>query len=69
VALLPPVEWVRSTDNSPNGNCVEVAVLPSREVAMRNSRDPQGVALVFTQDEVAAFLASAKQGELDFLLH
>ena len=36
-------------------NCVELAALPGGEVAVRNSRDPRGPALVYTRDEVSAF--------------
>jgi hypothetical protein len=42
---------------------VEVAFLPSGEVAMRNSRDPGGPALVFTRPEWDAFLGGAGDGE------
>jgi hypothetical protein len=34
---------------------------------MRNSRDPQGPALVYTKAEVAAFLAGVRNGEFDDL--
>ena len=38
---------------------------PGGEVAMRNSRDPGGPALIFSRNEMAAFLAGAKDGESD----
>jgi hypothetical protein len=44
---------------------VEAAVLDGGDVAMRNSRYPCGPALIFTRDEMAAFLAGAKDGEFD----
>lgn len=34
---------------------------------MRNSRDPQGPALVYTPEEIEAFLAGVKRGEFDGL--
>ena len=49
--------------SGPNGNCVELAPLPDGTVAMRNSRDPQGVALVFTRPEFEAFVQGAIAGE------
>ena len=61
--LLPPVRWKKSSYSSPNGNCVELAPLPDGTVAMRNSRDPQGVALVFTRPEFEAFVQGAIAGE------
>jgi hypothetical protein len=36
-------------------------------VAVRNSRDPYGPALVYTSAEIAAFLEGAKAGEFDDL--
>jgi hypothetical protein len=39
----------------------------SGDVAVRNSRHPSGPALIFTRDEMAAFLAGAKDGEFDDL--
>jgi Domain of unknown function (DUF397) len=56
--------WVRSTHSGPTGgNCVEIAFLASGEVAMRNSRYPEGSVLIFTRPEWAAFLGGARDGE------
>ncbi|GKQ33841.1 DUF397 domain-containing protein [Streptomyces sp. A012304] len=60
--------WIKSSHSGPEGDCVEMAVLDGGGVAMRNSRDPEGPALVYTPAEVAAFLAGAKDGEFDHLL-
>ena len=60
--------WVKSRHSNAEGNCVEVAALAEGGVAMRNSRDPHGPALIYTSAEVAAFLAGAKAGEFDHLL-
>lgn len=64
-AGLAGVTWRRSRHSGQLGNCVETAALAAGEVAMRNSRDPGGPALIFTRDEMAAFLAGAKDGEFD----
>jgi hypothetical protein len=66
-AGLGPVEWRKSTASNPSGNCVQVAALPDGEVAMRNSRHPDGPALVYTRAEIAAFLAGVRNGEFDDL--
>ncbi|MFD7436299.1 DUF397 domain-containing protein [Streptomyces sp. NPDC059861] len=60
--------WTKSRHSNAEGNCVEVAALIDGGVALRNSRDPDGPALVYTADELAAFLAGAKDGEFDHLV-
>lgn len=55
--------WVKSSYSGPQGNCVEVARLSDGSVAMRNSRHPDGPALVFTSAEWEAFLNGARTGE------
>ena len=68
-ADLRGLAWRRARRSSPSGNCVELARLPGGVgVAMRNSRDPMGPALIYTVDEIAAFLDDARAGELDFLV-
>ena len=65
---LPMVVWTKSSWSNPDGNCVEVATLPGGDIAVRNSRDPQGPALVYTPDEIKAFVRGAKTGDFDELL-
>jgi len=56
--------WIKSSHSGPTGgNCVEVAFLAGGDVAMRNSRSPDGPALVFTRAEWDAFLGGARDGE------
>jgi len=64
-----PVRWQKSRRSNPSGNCVELAPLPGgNEIAVRNSRDPEGPALVYTVDEIAAFIHGARDGDFDNLL-
>ena len=64
-----PVNWQKSRLSNPSGNCVEMASLPGLDgVAVRNSRHPGGPALVYTRDEIIAFIAGAKGGDFDNLL-
>lgn len=66
---LPAVSWQKSRRSNPSGNCVELAMLPGgTEVAIRNSRFPQGPALIYTSAEIAAFVRGAKDGDFDHLL-
>lgn len=55
--------WVKATASDPQHNCVEIARLEGGGVAFRNSRFPDGPALVFTRSEMAAFLDGAGKGE------
>jgi hypothetical protein len=64
-AELGNVRWVKSQYSNGTGECVELATLPSGEIAMRNSRFPAGPVLVYTPGEIKAFLAGAKDGEFD----
>jgi hypothetical protein len=64
---LGPVAWRKSRASNPSGNCVEAAALPDGSVALRNSRHPEGPALVYTRAEIAAFLAGVRDGEFDDL--
>jgi hypothetical protein len=43
---------------------VEVAQLPDA-IALRDSKNPSGAALIFTPDEWVAFIEGAKDGEFD----
>lgn len=56
--------WIKSRRSGPTGgNCVEVAFLSDGEIAMRNSRHPEGPTLVFSRAEWDAFLGGAQDGE------
>jgi hypothetical protein len=68
VDQLGPVSWRKSVVSNPNGDCVELALLPAGGVAVRNSRAPDGPALVYTRAEIAAFVRGAKGGEFDDLV-
>ena len=60
--------WRKSTASNPSGNCVELAVLPDGRVGMRNSRFPRGPRLIYTRDEIAAFVRGVRAGEFDDLV-
>lgn len=57
--------WRKSKHSGAVGNCVELAPVGDGDVAVRNSRNPHGPALVYTWDEMAAFFTSIRGGEFD----
>jgi uncharacterized protein DUF397 len=65
---LSTARWRKSSASNPSGACVELAELPSGNVALRNSRDKSGPALICTRLEAAAFLFAVKRGEFDGLI-
>ncbi|MGH3390229.1 MAG: DUF397 domain-containing protein [Actinomadura sp.] len=67
-SLLRRCTWQKSLRSNPSGNCVEMAELPNGEIAMRNSRHPDGPALIYTRAEIEAFINGAKDGDFDDLI-
>lgn len=66
---LPPLHWRKSRRSNPSGNCVELAELPDGAgIAVRNSRHPEGPALIYTPQEIAAFILGARDGDFDDLI-
>jgi uncharacterized protein DUF397 len=67
-SLLRAAKWRKSSHSNPSGNCVEIAGLPGQRVAVRDSRRPDGPALLFSQAEWQTFLRSLREGvtELTF---
>jgi hypothetical protein len=55
--------WRKSTySNNEGGACVEVADTATGLVPVRDSKTPQGPALVFTADAWTAFISAVKAG-------
>ncbi len=57
------IVW-RKSSLSGGGECVEVAFI-AEQVALRQSHDPAGPILTFTQGEWAAFVGGVHLGEFD----
>ena len=67
-AALQGVRWQKSRYSNSQGTCVELARLPGGEIAVRNSRHPDGPALIYTQAEIQALIQGARAGDFDNLL-
>lgn len=60
--------WERPWSGPNGGSCVETKRLAGGQVALRQSTDPSGPALICTVEAMAGFVAGAKRGLADFLL-
>ena len=60
--------WKKGSRSNGSGgnNCVEIAFL-EEGIAVRDSKNQTGPALLFTQAEWTAFVDSAKDGEFDIV--
>lgn len=69
VRSLPRLDWARSGRSGPQGNCVELAQLPGGDaVAVRNSRQPYGPALICSTAEIRVLIDGLKAGDFDDIL-
>jgi len=57
-------EWVTSSYSGDNGECVEV-MFTGVGFGVRDSKNPTGGTLTFTDTEWAAFTAGVRDGEFD----
>jgi len=63
---LPDVQWRQAGGG--DGSGVEMAKLPDGQIAVRNSTDPDGPALIYTRAEIEALIGGAQDGDFDALL-
>ena len=59
--------WLKAQSSSHNGACVEIAKAVGN-IAIRDSKDPDGPILVYTPAEFKAFLSGAQNGEFDHFI-
>jgi hypothetical protein len=57
--------WRTSSRSDTDGQCVEVATNIPGIIAVRDSREPDGPALIFTPAEWEAFVGGVNDGEFD----
>jgi hypothetical protein len=60
--------WTKPWSGTNGGSCLEVKRLPGGQIALRQSTDPAGPALVLEGHEMRAFIEGAKAGLADYLL-
>lgn len=60
---LSRAAWHKSSYSSQDGNCVEVALNLPGIVAVRDSKNPHGAALVVTQEAWRAFIRQLNHGK------
>ena len=65
---LGPEDWVKPWSGPNGGDCLEAKKLPGGRVALRQSTDPGGPALILEPNEIHAFVTGAKAGLADDLL-
>lgn len=65
VAALGAAQWRKSTRSTGQGNCIEVATNLPALVAVRDSKNPDGPALVVPPSEWRAFLDHVQHGAFE----
>ena len=64
---LGELDW-RLAGGQGAGTGVELARLADGQIAVRNSADPDGPALIYTRAEIEALIGGAQDGDFDALL-
>jgi Domain of unknown function (DUF397) len=59
--------WVKASRSSQTGSCVEQR-RSGDVIEVRDTKDPSGPVLRFTEAEYAAWIDGAKKGEFDHLI-
>ena len=59
--------WERPWSGTSGGQCLEMKRLPDGRVAVRQSTDPAGPALIYTPEEIDAFVTGVKNGLADHM--
>jgi Domain of unknown function (DUF397) len=65
---LGDVTWCKGRRSNSSGNCVQMAELQDGQVAVRDSKDPDGPALIFPRQDVGKLIGDLKDGAHDHLV-
>lgn len=64
-ADLANASWRKAAKSSNNGGCVEIAFLDNGNVALRDSKHPDGPVLIYTAFEWECFVDGVDKGEFN----
>ncbi|MEV7775613.1 DUF397 domain-containing protein [Kitasatospora sp. NPDC086791] len=60
---LSSVSWIKSSYSNNGGDCVEVTADVPGLTPVRDSKDPQGPALLFRAEAWVSFVSAVRSGE------
>jgi hypothetical protein len=60
-----PVTWWKSSLSGAQSDCVECAVVDPTRVAVRDSKNPTGPALLFSRESLAGLVAGIRAGDFE----
>ncbi|WP_399089064.1 DUF397 domain-containing protein [Streptomyces sp. BBFR2] len=56
------VTWWKSSASGAQGDCVELGIVDDATVAVRDSKNPRGTALLLSHEQMTAFVSAAASG-------
>ncbi|MFJ8146990.1 DUF397 domain-containing protein [Streptomyces sp. NPDC096048] len=59
-----PVTWWKSSASGAQSDCVECAIIAPEQLAVRDSKNPSGPALLLSRSSLAGLVAGIKGGAL-----
>ncbi|MGC0205212.1 DUF397 domain-containing protein [Streptomyces levis] len=60
-----PVKWWKSSLSGTQSDCVECGIVDARTVALRDSKDPTGPALLLSRESLAGLVAGIRAGDVE----
>ncbi|MFF2651717.1 DUF397 domain-containing protein [Streptomyces sp. NPDC058045] len=59
------VSWWKSSASGTQSDCVEFGIVDDQSVAVRDSKNPTGPALLLSREQVAGLVSGLRDGGLD----
>jgi hypothetical protein len=57
-----PVTWWKSSASAAQSDCVECGIVNAETIAVRDSKNPHGPALLLDRGQMSAFVSAAAEG-------